>query len=75
MPALGDVRGSDRPGENVDILLFEKQLEPIQIGVAPSGMMRVEKAADEHVRLAYAAMPGAELQAFDAGVAVHISHV
>ena len=39
--------------------------------LVPRFVPAVEIAADQHVRLAHAAMPGAEAQAFEAGVAVH----
>src|SRR4051812_40398016 len=72
--AFGRRRGSDRPGHDVDVLLLDQGLEPGHILVAPAFGLSVEEAADQQVRLARAAMPGAEAKALEAGVAVHRLH-
>src|SRR5690606_10742556 len=49
-----------RPGHDVDVVLFQQRLEPRQFVPAPMRVMAVEEAPDHEVRLACAAMPGAE---------------
>src|SRR5512139_3370928 len=62
---------TERPGHDVDILFLEQRLIPFDLRVAPRGAVAIEKAPDHQVGLARAAMPGAEVQAFEAGFAVH----
>ena len=62
---------SDRPGHDVDVVMIKQHLEPRQFGLVPRFAMGIEKAADHHVGLARAAVPGAELQALQTVRAVH----
>ena len=74
LPALRRGGGSQRPGQDIDVLLVEERFEPVHLGRAPAFMPAVEIAADQHVGLSGAAVPGAEAKAFDAGVRFHTFH-
>lgn len=67
----GRLRASKRPGHDFDVVLLEQRLEPGDLGLAPGGVMPIEEATDEEVRLARAAMPGAEFQPPNTGSRVH----
>ena len=56
-----------RPGENVGVLFFQKRLEPLKIGLVPTGVMAVVESADRVIPLPLAASPGAEPRSPEAG--------
>ena len=57
---------AQRPGHDVDVVLLDQRLEPGDLSLAPCAVIAIEEAADHVVRLARAAVPGAEADAAQA---------
>ena len=62
---------TDRPGHDVDVLFLDQFLEQRDLGIVPRVPARIEEAADQQVGFLGATVVRAEVQALEAGFAVH----
>ncbi len=66
---------SQRPAEHINVLFFQHGLKPGTFRLAPFGVVAIKEAANRKVRLAGAAMPGAELDTAEAGGVEHVAAI
>ena len=55
--------GFQRPGHDINVVLFQQRFEPGQFFFGPVGMVPVEEPSDHEIRLARAAVPCAKFGA------------